>query len=301
MSLSDLIHRAGALVPAPIRRLEIFRRPYERAMITRNFQRVFGRPPDLGNPRTFNEKIAYKMLYDRRPILTRLADRVRAREYVAERIGAEYLPELYQVCRRPAEIDWRRLPRRFAIKATHGTAMNIFVRDKSDVDPDGVCSRLEAWLSRNIYYSFREWAYRDIPPAILIEELLTEGDGAMAVDWKFYTFDGRAEFLQVNLDRFGDPKRNDYDRRLNRMEFTGRYYPNSPADPKLPHNLELMFTLAERLGGGLDFVRVDMYNLDGRIVFGEFTNYPGAGLDPFHPAEFDELYGSKWRVPARYR
>jgi hypothetical protein len=269
-------------------------------VVARNFETVFGRPPNLRNPTTFNEKIIYKMIHDRRPILTRMADKLQARDYVAERIGADYLTRIHQVCRSPAEIDWQTLPDRFAIKANHGSGMNVLVLDKSAVDVRLISSHLETWLAMNFYRSFREWAYRDIRPAIFIEELLTDRSGAMAADWKFYTFDGRAEFLQVNLDRFGRSTRNDYDRRLNRLPFSGPHHPRSPTDPKFPSNLELMFSLAEALGSGLDFIRVDMYNLEGRIVFGEFTCYPGAGLDRFDPAEFDELYGSKWRLPPRY-
>jgi TupA-like ATPgrasp len=276
------------------------RRPDETAILKQAYQNVFGRPPDLGNPTTFNEKILYKILYDRRPVLTRLADKLQARDYVAERIGAGYLTTLYQVCRSPDEIDWGKLPRRFAIKTKHGSGMYILVLDKSGVDVSAAAAQLDAWLAMNFYDQFLEWAYRDIRPAILIEEMLTDESGAMAVDWKFYTFDGRAEFLQVNLDRFGQATRNDYDRHLNRLSFRGPHHPNSPTDPTFPRNIDLMFSLADRLGSGLDFVRVDMYNLNGRIVFGEFTNYPGAGLDPFHPAEFDAVFGSKWRWPPRY-
>jgi hypothetical protein len=300
MSLLDLIHWVGGFVPPRIRRLDIFRRPYERAVIVRNFERAFGRPPDLKAPTTFSEKIIYKMMFDRRPILTRITDKLRAREYVAERIGARYLTELYQVCRSPAEIDWHGLPRRFVIKATHGTAMNIFVRDKSAIDVPTVSARLETWLAQNLYHCYREWAYRDIPPAILIEEMLIEDSGALAANWKFFTFDGRAEFLRVDLDWHGRPAINNYDRDLTRLHLRGRYQPNAITDPKFPANIELMFSLADRLGSGLDFVRVDLYNVNGRIVFGELTNYPAAGLDPFYPAEFDAVFGSKWRVPARY-
>jgi TupA-like ATPgrasp len=276
------------------------RRFQEREIVVRNFQKKFGRPPDLKNPTTFNEKVTYKILYDRRPILTRLSDKLQARHYVAERIGPKHLTELYQVCQLPGEIDWQKLPRRFVIKMNHGSGMNIFVVDKARVDLNSIALRLKTWLATNFYHRWLEWAYRDIRPAILIEEMLTEETGAMAVDWKFYTFDGRAEFLQVNLDRFGQATRNDYDRRLNRLHFRGTHHPNSPTDPTFPHNIDLMFSLADKLGSGLDFVRVDMYNLNGRIVFGEFTCYPGAGQDPFYPPEFDELYGSKWRVPRRY-
>jgi len=270
------------------------------ALIARRFQGAFGRPPDLGHPTTFNEKIIYKMIHDRRPVLTRLADKLRARDYVAERIGREYLTQLYQVCRSPKEIDWQKLPERFAIKTNHGSGMYILVLDKSGIDASAIASQLDAWLALNFYDRFKEWAYRDIPPAILIEEMLTEDSGALAANWKFFTFDGRAEFLRVDLNWHGRPAINNYDRNLTRLHLRGRYQPNAITDPKFPDNIELMFSLADRLGSGLDFVRVDLYNVNGRIVFGELTSYPAAGLDPFYPAEYDVLYGSKWRVPARY-
>jgi teichuronopeptide biosynthesis TupA-like protein len=271
----------------------------ERAVVTQNFQRVFGRPPNLQIPTTFNEKIAYKILYDRRPILTRLQDKLQARDYVALRIGAGYLTELYHVCRSPAEIEWLKLPRRFVIKMNHGSGMNIFVTNKAGIDVNSIGLRLETWLATNFYHCLLEWAYRDIRPTIFIEEMLSDDNGGMVVDWKFFTFDGRAEFLQVDVDRFTQQKRNVYDRRLNRLPFRGNH-PNLPTDPKFPDNIDLMFSLADKLGSGLDFVRIDMYNLSGRIVFGEFTNYPGAGLERFYPPEFDELYGSKWRWPPPY-
>jgi tetratricopeptide (TPR) repeat protein len=272
---------------------------YERAVVTRNYRQNFGCEPNLEAPTTFNEKVVYKMLHDRRPILTRTADKLQARAYVAERLGAQYLPELYQVCASGSEIDWPSLPRRFVIKATHGCGANIFVSDKSELDPAHVAARLDAWLARNHYYLFLEWAYRDIRPALIVEEMLTEPDGAMALDWKFYTFDGRAEFLAVNLDQSTERKVNFYDRSLTRQPFR-RGRPSTPVDPRFPANVELMFSLAEQLGRDFDFVRVDMYNLGGRIVFGEFTHYPDAATTPFDPPEFDTLYGSKWRWPPDY-
>jgi len=269
------------------------------ALIARHFQGVFGRSPDLGNPRTFNEKIVYKMIHDRRPLLTRLADKLRARDYIAERIGPEYLTKIYQVCRSPDEIEWQSLPDRFALKTNHGSGMYLLVWQKSGLDLGRVSAQIKEWLAMNFYRSYREWCYRDIEPRIFIEELLTEDTGALATDWKFYTFDGRAEFLAINVDQFTRKTVTFYDRRLVRQPLRRRH-PNAPTDPKFPHNIDLMFSLADKLGSGLDFVRVDMYNLGGRIVFGEFTHYPDAGLGSFDPAEFDTLYGSKWRVPERY-
>ena len=270
------------------------------SIIVRNFERVHGRPPDLENPHTFNEKVIYKMVHDRRPVLTRLTDKLRARDYVAERAGSDYLPAVYQICRSPGEIAWEALPRRFVIKANHGCGMNVAVLDKAVVNADAVVPRFERWLRMSYYDILREWAYRDIEPAIFSEELLTDGTGRMATDWKFFTFDGRVEFLEVTIDKFGRGARNNYDRNLNLIPFRTRRFPNSPTPPRFPRNLDTMFSLAEKLGEGLDFLRVDMYNLDGRIVFGEFTNYHGAGLVPFLPESFDFLYGRKWRIPPSY-
>jgi hypothetical protein len=275
------------------------RRFEERTIVVRNFQKKFGRPPNLKNPTTFNEKVTYKILYDRRPILTRLADKLQAREYVAERIGRDYLTELYQVCQSPREIDWQKLPRRFVIKMNHGSRMNIFVADKSRINVSSIMSRLDSWRATNFYHHWLEWAYRDIRPTIFIEEMLTEETGALAANWKFFTFDGRAEFVRIELKWADQPAINCYDRRLSRLHFR-KGPPEAPTDPVFPPNIELMFSLADRLGNGLDFVRVDMYNVKGRIVFGEFTNYPDAGRGPFDPPEFDALFGSKWRVPPRY-
>ena len=268
-------------------------------VVTRNFERVFGRPPNLRNPTTFTQKVAFKMIFDRRPILTRLADKLRARDYVAERISSQYLAELYQVCRTSAEIDWQKLPPRCAIKTNHGSGMYILVFDKAGADVSKLSSQLDEWLGMNFYSQFREWCYRDIVPTIFVEELLTGADGAGARNWKFFTFDGRAEFVRVDVKWAGQLAINSYDRRLSRLNFR-KGPPEAPMDPAFPHNIELMFSLAERLGSGLDFLRVDMYNVDGRIVFGEFTNYPGAGLDGLHPRAFDELFGSKWRLPPSY-
>lgn len=268
--------------------------------VVRNFERVFGRRPNLDNPTTFNEKVAYKILHDRRPILTRLQDKVQARDYVTERIGVEYLPEIYQVCRSPGEIEWQKLPPCFVVKMSHGCGMNIFITDKSLINVGMIAPYLEKWRTVNFYHRWGEWAYRDIQPTILIEEMLTEQSGGAPADWKIYTFDGRAEFLALNVDQLTESKVGFYDRSLTRLPLRRIHRLSLPDDPKFPHNTELMFSLADKLGSGLDFVRVDMYNVNGRIVFGEFTHYPGAGLDQFHPPEFDEIFGSKWRVPCRY-
>jgi hypothetical protein len=283
--------------PIPMRRFQ------ERELVVRKFTRKFGRPPNLNNPTTFNEKIAYKILHDRRPLLTRLQDKLQARDYVAQRVGAEYLSEVYQVCQSPHEIDWGRLPERFVIKMNHGCGMNIFVTDFVTDIPRSWVNRIESilnrWRATNLYEYELEWAYLDIRPAIFVEEMLREPDGTIALDWKFWVFDGRVEYVSVSTDQLTLRKVNYYDRNLTRQTFN-RHRPNIPSEPRFPDNIDLMFSLAERLGRDLDFVRVDMYNIGGRIVFGEFCHYPDAGLVPFDPPEFDQHFASKWHWPPDY-
>ena len=272
---------------------------YDRLIMTKNFQSRFGRKPNLRNPRTFNEKVVFKMLHDRRPLLTRLSDKVRVREFIAETIGTEYLTVAYQICDTASEINWQRLPQRFVIKASHGSGMNIFVSDRHRLNVVEVGEILESWLRQNFYFHLREWAYRDIKPAILIEENLFDAAGKPPIDWKFLTFDGRVALLQVDLDRFGDHTRNLYDRQLKRLSARSTY-PSAKADPEFPRGIEKMFSIAEKLGRGLDFVRVDLYSVDGRILVGELTSYPAAGLELYDPPEFELALGDEWQLPPKY-
>jgi hypothetical protein len=193
------------------------RRFQERETVVRNFQKKFGRPPNLKNPTTFSEKVTYKILYDRRPILTRLQDKLQARDYVAEQIGPGHLTELYQVCQVPREIDWQKLPQRFVIKMNHGSGMNLFVTDKSRINVNGIAAYLDRWGATNFYHRWLEWAYRDIRPTIFIEEMLTEETGALAANWRFFTFDGRVELVRIDIRGAGQPAINSYDRRLSRV------------------------------------------------------------------------------------
>jgi len=270
----------------------------DRDVVMWSFREIFGRELDLENPQTFNEKIAYRILFDRRPLLTLISDKIRVRDYVAQLVGPSYLTRLYQTCRTPQQIDWPALPRSFVIKANHGAEMNSLIEDKSAVDREELFATLEYWLGVNYYYVCRrEWAYRDVVPSLLIEEYLTQQDGRPPRDYKFYVFDGRALYLEVHFDRFSDHRANIYERNLKLLKFK-LISPPYEGPVAFPPNIEEMFALADRLGRGLDFVRVDLYNIDGRIVFGELTCYPFAGLCRFDPPEYDGVFGAHWHLPA---
>jgi hypothetical protein len=272
---------------------------YDRWLLSRRFRYQFGRKLDLRAPRTFNEKVCYKRLYDRRPLLTMVADRVRVREYIAEKVGAEHLTKIYQICCSPLEIDYGRLPAQFVVKASHGTGMILIVRDKAALRIDDITPQFQHWLRRSLYTEEREWCYRDIPQRLVIEELLLDENGMIPSDWKIYVFGGKAAYVDVHFGRYTDDRRNMYDRALRRINVRW-LYPNLPGDPVFPANIEAMFEAAEKLAAGFDFLRVDLYNIAGRIVVGELTNYPYGGMAPFDPLEFDEVLGRMWSIPRRY-
>jgi len=254
-------------------------------------------------PTTFTEKVRYKMLRDHRPVLVTMADKAAVRDYAASVIGAEFLPQSYGVLTDPAQLWTLDLPASFVVKPTHGSGAVIAVhpdappeRRLPQPDHPWVCAEVHpsaldrsafealasAWLGR-LHGSGpnHEWAYSFVPPRLLVEEFLGGADGAIPHDYKFFVFHGRCRYVQVDTGRFG-PHTQDF------------FLPTW-------ERLTDMIAIAERLGRDTDFVRVDLYALDDRIVFGEMTNYPAGGNSPFFPASFNAEFGSHWTVPARYR
>lgn len=272
---------------------------YDYEVICNWYLDAFGEYPNLENPNTFSEKIAYKELYDRRPILTQIADKIKVRDFVESRIGSKYLSEIYQIAKTPEEINWDNLPSKFVIKTNHGSGWNIFVNDKSTLDLKKTTSQLHKWLNTNYYDRTREWCYKHIPRVVFVEKLMLDDQGEVPIDWKFFVFSGHAKYIQVNINRFVNNQCNIYDRNLQKMNV--RYHwDNFNTDLDFPPNIEDMFIIAEKLGEGFDFVRVDLYNVNGRIFFGEMTNYPNAGHAHFTPHEFDKHLGDFWTLPAHY-
>jgi len=253
--------------------------------------------PHFKYPRTFSEKIWRRMLYDRDPQLPVLADKLRVRDYVRARIGEEYIIPLLWVGTDPALIPYATLPDKFVIKTTHGSGFNIIVSDLRSLDKEWVRRRLQEWLRFN-YCTDRwlgiEWFYKSIEPYIIVETLLEE-NGKCPVDYKLFCFSGRAEFIQSDFDRFEHHTRKICDRDFNPLDaalgceqYLGKVV--------RPVNFEQMVRVAESLAAGLDFMRVDLYNVDGRIYFGELTGYPGAGTERFVPRKYDFLFGEKWKM-----
>lgn len=279
----------GEFFRTPARQLEIDKRAVEKRYLA-----VFGRTPDLAQPRTLTEKLNWRKLYDRNPLLQIAADRVAVRDYVAARVGPEHLIPALGVFKRPEEIPWRELSPPYVVKTTHGSGMNIFVTDPAQVDVVEACRKLRGWLDINYYYGHKEWCYKNVPRRIIIERLLGSRDEPPE-DFKFFCFNGVPRVIQVDQGRFNNHTRTLYDPSWRVLPFECDY-PPGPVVPA-PSGLAKLLRVASELSRDFDFVRVDLYYVEGRVYFGELTNHPAAGLARYRPPEWDQWLGAFWVLP----
>jgi hypothetical protein len=262
-----------------------------------HFWKVHGYWPHVKNPRSISEKIWNRMLFDRNPRWTMLSDKLRVRDYVAQKIGSEYLIPLLWTGDKPEEIPFDELPTKFVIKTTHGCRYNVIVKDKTRLNRAKTVQQLKKWLRENYcqdYLLGTEWAYKNIQPTIIVE-VFVEDNGNVPTDYKFFCYSGRAEYVQISIDRFGDASEKILDSDLNPLDlYNGlKLFPGTVVRPV---NYGDMVRIAESLAQEYDFIRVDLYSVGGRIYFGELTCYPAAGLARFVPRTYDFLFGEKWNM-----
>jgi hypothetical protein len=270
----------------------------DRRALSRRYRLVFGRPLDLRNPRTFNEKLFWLILYYRTPLVTQLADKYEVRRYVAERLGPQFLNDLYGVWDSVDQIDPDRLPDAFVLKVNWGWKMNILCPSKATFDWNDATSKVTAWMKRSHYWYAREWCYKNIKPRIICERYLLDRSSCIPSDYKFFCFGGEPRFVQVHSDRFGQHTRDILDLDWKKAPF-GYLSPPSDRPVARPENLEEMIRAARTLASGFPFVRVDFYSLDGRTIFGEMTWYPSAGAGRFLPEEYAVYWGDALPLPTR--
>jgi hypothetical protein len=253
---------------------------------------------DLDDPRTISEKLQWLKLRGRDPRMPGLVDKLAVRDYVAERIGAAYLNELYYSGDSLDGVELSTLPDRFIVKCTHGSQWNIAVPDRRTVDWAAVRERIDSWLSINYYELWREWVYAEIPPRVTVERLLKDPGPLGLCDYKVFCCNGTARFVQLDIKpAHGERLRNVYDSSWRQLPCTIHRYANSDFDVSPPPNLDRMLELAETLAGDFPFVRVDFFIVAGDIVFGEMTFFPGNGLIWIRPAEYDRLMGDQITLP----
>lgn len=250
---------------------------------------------NFDNPQTFNEKLQYLKLHDRDTLYTQLVDKAAVKNYIAEKIGYNYIIPTIGVWEDPNDIDWCSLPKQFVLKTTHsgGNCGVVVCKDKDLLNRNDAVYKLKKSLNMDIYPMYREWPYKGVPKKIIAENYLEDENHELR-DYKFFCFNGKAHSVMLCYGReTGMTKFYFFDRNWNilKLNIGGKNAPEGFSIPK-PNNLQEMFEVADRLSVGFKFVRVDLYNVRGEIYFGEMTFYPASGFDPNLLAETDLLFGS---------
>ena len=262
------------------------------------FQNKFGRPLDLENPRSFNEKIQWLKLYDRKPIYTTMVDKYEAKQYVAERIGEEYVIPTLGVWDSFDEIDFDTLPDQFVLKCTHDSGGLVIVRDKSKLDKAAARKKISKSLKRNYYLLGREWPYKNVKPRVLAESFMKNENGEPLRDYKFYCFNGKPRFLYISegLEDHATASISFLTLDWEFAPYERSDYKPFPALPSKPDRFDDMLLLAEKLSQGLDFLRVDLYQINGKIYFSELTFSPCGGMIPFREEKHDYEIGEMLKL-----
>lgn len=274
----------------------------DEAFLKRMYKIKMGRILDLDNPVYYTEKLQWLKLYDRRPEYTVMVDKCAAKEYVASKIGKQYIIPTLGIWSDPSEIDFDLLPEKFVIKCNHNSGLGMYIcSDKSKINIDKVRRELKKGMSQNYYLTGREWPYKNVKPRIIVEEYMEDSKYKELRDYKFFTFGGVPKVLYITQGRSngGSTVADFYDMDFNHLPFTIDH-DMARIPPHKPDCFEEMKRLASVLSEGTPQLRVDFYEVDGRVYFGEMTFFHCSGFDSFHPEEWDKIFGDWVTLPQKY-
>lgn len=281
----------------------ILRRSFGKWMNDRNFIRWeyfsgMGKFPNLENPTTYNEKLQWLKLNDIHEEYSLLVDKYEAKKIVSKRIGDEYIIPTIGIYNSFDEIDVNQLPDQFVLKTTHDSGSVVVCTDKTKFDIKAARKKLEKSLRKNYFYEHREYPYKNVKPRIIAEQYMVDESGTELKDYKFFCFDGKCKMLFVATERHTreEPFFNFFDSDFNSLPFK-QGHPVNPETPKKPEGFDEMLRIAEQLSTGFPHLRVDLYNINGKIYFGELTFFHFSGNVPFEPAEWDYKVGEWLKLP----
>ena len=268
-----------------------------------------GYPLNLDNPQTFNEKLQWLKLYDRKPIYTKMVDKYEAKYYVASIIGEKYIIPTLAVYDRVEDINFDTLPYQFVLKCTHDSGGLVICRNKEKLDIEAAKKELQKFLKSNYFYQNREWPYKNVKPRIIAEQYMEDSDlhedtnqhdVKGLVDYKFYCFNGEAKYLYVSKGL-----ENHATARISFLNMDWQFAPFGRSDfapfdelPEKPSRFDEMVKIANRISKGHSFLRVDLYQINGQIYFSELTFHPCSGMMPFKPEKWDKIFGEWIALPA---
>lgn len=249
---------------------------------------------DFDYPKTYNEKLQWLKLHDRRPEYTQMVDKAGVKEYVAQRVGEQYIIPTIGVWDRPEDIPWNELPTQFVAKVTHDSGGVVICKDKKQLDIPATIAILSKALKKDYYAVSREWPYRNVKRRVIVEQYMIDESGYELKDYKFFCFYGEPKMLFIATDRENpneETKFDFFDMDFNLLPFTNGHEHAShiPAKPK---GFDTMVELARKLSAGIPHVRVDLYDINGQVYFGELTFYHWSGFVPFEPKEWDNKIGA---------
>ena len=268
----------------------------DRPYLQLNYFRRFHRFANLKNPKTYNEKLNWLKLNDHNPEYIKLVDKYEVKPIIAAMIGEEYIIPTIGVWDSFDDIDFDVLPNQFVLKCTHDSEGVVIVKDKRQMDKEASRKKITEALSKNFFYIGREWPYKDIKPRIIAEQYMEDHEDGELRDYKFFCFNGEPKALFIATDRVKDDVKFDYfDLSFNHLDIKQKY-PNAGMVRK-PVTFEKMIELSKIISKGYPHVRVDFYEVDGRLFFGEYTLYHFSGFMPFQPKKWDEVFGSWLDLP----
>ncbi len=259
---------------------------------------IFGKRLNLRHPKSFNEKLQWLKLYDHNPLYTTLVDKYAVKEWVANRIGEQYVIPTFAVYDNTEQIDLSKLPDRFVLKCTHDSGSVVICKDKRTFDFDAAKQILTQGLKNDFYKKHREWPYKNVTKRIIAEELIDDSESNGLIDYKFFCFSGIPRIMYISNDQANHPHTDFFDMSFNTLPIRLKD-PNSIVPPPRPHSFDEMKSLASVLSSGIPHVRVDFYISNGHVYFGEMTFFHNGGFTPFKPKEWNTVIGEMISLPKR--
>ena len=266
----------------------------DETFLKQNFKKRFGRSLNLENPKTLNEKINWLKLYDRTPLHTKCADKYKVRDYVSAVVGDQYLIPLVFQSYKTEDLKADNFPDSpFILKANHDSSGGLIIKDKSNHNWKSIRTHFKKLLKKNYYYAGKEWQYKHIEPCFIAEKLLINASGDIPFDYKLHCFHGKVHVIQVDIDRYSDHKRNLYDINWKKLPYSWSLWDkngplwNTGRDIEQPQNLSEMIDVAEKLSKDFCYVRIDLYDFENNVYFGEITFHHGSGLETIYPEKYD--------------
>ena len=262
------------------------------------FKRQVGYWPNLKDPKTFNEKLNWLKLHNRKDEYTMMVDKYAVKQYIQEKIGAEYVVPYLGIYDSVDEIDEAMLPNQFVIKTTHNSCATFVCKDKGKFDFVKAKADIRHAQGKNLYDAMGEWPYKNVPPRIIVEEFLDDGKDNELQDYKWWCFNGEPQFMYFSIKR-KEVYENFYDMDFNPVTWINHNWPRRVPEFDKPTGFEEMKRLAKVLSADIPFVRVDFYEVNGRVYFGELTFFDYAGMRPFASYEIDLKLGDLLKLPVR--